>query len=134
MTLRPVNPPGPAIPGISQGMIVENANLMFLSGHTPIKDDGTFAGPGLESQLGQVFANLEQTLKQAGIGFANVIRLTIYVRDYKAEHLPVIRETRDRFVDAARPPASALVGVAALFHPDVLVEIDAIAAIPKQTL
>jgi 2-iminobutanoate/2-iminopropanoate deaminase len=131
MTLRAVNPPGPAIPGISQGMIVESGSLMFLSGHTPMKDDGAFAGPGLKSQLEQVFANLEQTLKAAGAGFADVARLTIYVRDYTPEHLPVIREVRDRYVDAARPPASALIGVAALFHPDVLVEIDAIAARPS---
>ena len=113
-------------------MIVESGSLMFLSGHTPMKNDGAFAGPGLESQLNQVFINLEQTLKTAGTGFANVVRLTIYVRDYTPEYLPIIREARDRYVDATRPPASALIGVAALFHPDVLVEIDAIAAIPKQ--
>jgi 2-iminobutanoate/2-iminopropanoate deaminase len=35
----------------------------------------------------------------------------------------------DRFIEAALPPAGALIGVAALFHPDVLVEVDAIAVI-----
>jgi 2-iminobutanoate/2-iminopropanoate deaminase len=131
-TLRAINPPGSGIPGISQGMIVENGSLMFLSGHVPIADDGSVAGPALEDQLVQTFANLKKTLNAAGVGFEDVVRLTIYVRDYRPEQLPVIREARDRFVDAARPPASALIGVAALFHPDVFVEVDAIAAIPER--
>lgn len=130
---RAVNPPGASIPGISQAIVVEGGDLMFLSGHVPFRPDGTIAGPDLQAQLNQVFANIERTLAAAGIGFADVVRLTIYVRDYSIEQLPVIRAVRDRFVEAARPPASALIGVAALFHPDVLVEVDAIAALPRRT-
>lgn len=129
--LRAVNPVSANIPGISQGMIVEGGRLMFLSGHVPIGPDGAIAGPGLEAQLRQVFANLDQTLKAAGIGFANIARLTIYVCNYQPEQLPTIRAVRNLFVSAAQPPASALIGVAALFHPEVLVEVDAIAVIPE---
>lgn len=132
--LRTVNPAGANIPGVSQGMIVEGGRLMFLSGHVPIGPDGVIAGPGLEVQLRQVFTNLDQTLKAAGISFANVARLTIYVCDYRPEQLPAIRAVRDLFVSAAQPPASALIGVAALFHPEVLVEVDAIAVIPDSAV
>lgn len=97
--LHAVNPPGANIPGISQGMIVEAGRLMFLSGHMPFSSDGAIAGPALEDQLRQVFANLDQTLKAAGTSFANVVRLTIYVRDYRPEQLPAIRAVRDLFVD-----------------------------------
>jgi hypothetical protein len=41
-----------------------------------------------------------------------------------------IRNVRDRFVKKEAPPARALIGVTSLFHPDVLVEADAIAALP----
>ncbi|ENO84589.1 RidA family protein [Thauera linaloolentis] len=44
--------------------------------------------------------------------------------------LPLIRGVRDRYIDVGRPPASALIGVDALFHPDVLVEVDAVAVLP----
>ena len=43
--------------------------------------------------------------------------------------LPVVRETRDRHVDRAQPPASTAVQVAALFRPGYLVEIDALAVV-----
>jgi 2-iminobutanoate/2-iminopropanoate deaminase len=129
---RAVNPPEANIPGISQAVIVEGGNLVFLSGHVPIKSTGAVAGPDLETQLNQVFVNIGQTLTASGIGYADIVRLTIYTRDHTPTQLPLIRAVRDGFIDAAKLPASALIGVAALFHPDVLVEIDAIAAFPRR--
>lgn len=130
MKLRSINPPGSNIPGISQAMVVENGRLLFLSGHLPMRRDGSVAGIGLEVQMNQVFENIQATLLEAGASFENVARLTIYVRDYRPEALPMIRAVRDRFTNLERPPTSALIGVAALFHPDVLVEVDAIAVLP----
>ncbi|KLD79512.1 RidA family protein [Xanthomonas hyacinthi] len=130
MPLRAVNPPGSNIPGISQCVIVEGGRLVFLSGHVPMLPDGSVAGPGLEAQLVQVFENLKVTLTAADTDFGSVARLTIYVREYRPEQLVAIRAIRDRYVDPGRPPASALIGVATLFHPDVLVEVDAVAALP----
>ncbi len=127
--LRAVNPPGPGIPGISQGMLIEGGNLLVLSGHVPFDAAGRIPR-GLAAQLDQVFRNLRATLQAAGAGFDTVARLTIYVRDYLPEQLPVIRAVRDRWIDTAHPPASALIGVAALAHPDMLVEVDALAAVP----
>ena len=46
-------------------------------------------------------------------------------------NLPAIRDIRDEFVNTEQPPASTTVQVAALFHPDVLFEIDAIAYAPS---
>jgi enamine deaminase RidA (YjgF/YER057c/UK114 family) len=45
-------------------------------------------------------------------------------------HLPLLWGVRDEFVNTANPPASTTVQVAALFHPDVLFEVDAIAVAP----
>lgn len=112
MLLRPVNPAGAAIPGISSAMVVEEGRLMFLSGHVPMAADGTVAVSGLEEQLDQVFANMRATLEADGATAGSVARLTIYVRDFQSEQLPAIRRARDRFVDRRLPPASALIGVA----------------------
>ncbi|MEM9027228.1 MAG: RidA family protein [Pseudomonadota bacterium] len=128
--MRAVNPPGANIPGISQAMAVEAGRLVFLSGHVPLKSDGSVVGPGLEAQLEQVFSNIRTTLAAAGADFSNVARLTIYIRDYRPEDLPTIRNVRDRFVNKSTPPASALVGVSALFRDNVRVEVDAIAVLP----
>lgn len=127
--LRPINPPQSMIPGISQAVIVEGGRTMYLSGHVPMAQDGKVP-QGLQAQLEQVFENLDATLRAAGATSRNLARITIYVRNFHAGQLPAIRSARDRFIDPRQPPASALIGVADLFHPDVLVEVDAVAVLP----
>jgi 2-iminobutanoate/2-iminopropanoate deaminase len=128
--LKAVNPPGANIPGISQAMIVGGGKLMYLSGHVPFGPGGAL-GSDFESQLDQVFANMKGTLEEAGTDFSALARITFYVRDYDISKLDTLRAVRDRWINTANPPASALIGVAALFHPDVLVEVDAIAVLPE---
>lgn len=126
--MQAINPPGPSIPGISQAILADAGRLLFLSGHVPF-DEGGAIPIELTEQLEQVFKNISLTLGEAGSDFDSVARLTIYVRDYKPDMLDTIRTVRDRWINANRPPASALIGVASLFHPDVMVEIDAIAVL-----
>ncbi len=128
--LRHINPPGPSIPGISQAVLAESGRLLFLSGHVPFDESGSVSSPDIGPQLEQVFQNLDATLKAAGVGFASVARLTFYVCNLSPDVLPIIREVRDRWIKAERPPASVLIGVASLFRPDVMVEVDAFAVIP----
>ena len=129
--LRLINPPGPSIPGISQAVLVESGRPLFLSGHVPFDERGSVSSPEIGPQLEQVFQNLDATLKAAGVGFDSVARLTFYVCDLSPAVLPIIREVRDRWINADRPPASVLIGVASLFRPDVLVEVDAFAVVPS---
>jgi len=128
--MRAINPAGPSIPGISQAMLIEGGKLLVLSGHVPFRPDGSIA-PGFDEQLEQVFANVQATLLAGGVDFGAVARLTIYVRDYQPDMLHAIRSIRDRWVNPEQPPASALIGVAALFHPAVGVEMDALAVVPR---
>ncbi|WP_244607179.1 RidA family protein [Bosea sp. CS1GBMeth4] len=111
-------------------MLIEGGQLLVLSGHVPFDAQGRVP-EGLPAQLEQVLRNLDATLRAAGSDFHSVARLTIYVRDYAPAQLAEIRRVRDRWVSAERPPASALIGVASLFHPDVLVEVDALAIVTR---
>ncbi|WP_197976380.1 Rid family hydrolase [Sphingomonas sp. CFBP 13720] len=129
--LRPVDPAGGVVPGIAQGMVITGGQLLVLSGHVPLDADGAVVGTDHAAQLEQVFVNMLATLAAAGGDFGSVARLTFYVRDYRPELLPVIRSVRDRWIDSARPPASALIGVAALFHSQVLIEVDGLAVIGR---
>jgi enamine deaminase RidA (YjgF/YER057c/UK114 family) len=128
--LRLINPPGPSIPGVSQAVLVESGRPLFLSGHVPFDESGSVSSPEIGPQLEQVFRNLDATLKAAGVGFESVARLTFYVCNLSPAFLPIIREVRDRWIKADRPPASVLIGVASLFRLDVLVEVDAFAIVP----
>ncbi|AZD86887.1 Nicotinamidase/isochorismatase family protein [Pseudomonas chlororaphis subsp. aureofaciens] len=125
-TLRTVSTPGQEIPGISGAAVVQG-DLVLLSGHVPVAADGSVAST-LEGQLEQAFKNLDSTLRHAGSAPDRIARMTLYVRGYQPEQLDTIRAVRDRWLNG-HEPASALIGVEALFRPDVQVEIDAIATL-----
>jgi 2-iminobutanoate/2-iminopropanoate deaminase len=129
--LTPIIPAGQWIPpGLSQAMLIKGGSLLVLSGLVSTKSDGAIVGSDVESQLLQTFENMAVTLKAAGTDFHSVARLTYYIVNYQPSHLQVIRSVRDRFVNLEKPPASALIGVAALAHPSFLVEVDALAVVP----
>jgi enamine deaminase RidA (YjgF/YER057c/UK114 family) len=67
--------------------------------------------------------------KAAGTSFADVVKLTYFVRDIEA--VGAIRAARDEFVNTANPPASTLVEVSRLFVPELLIEIEAVAMAPQ---
>ena len=57
-----------------------------------------------------------------------VARITIFVVNYRHEHLPVIEAGRVALFGDHKP-TDTLVGVAALSRPDYLIEVDAIAVV-----
>jgi enamine deaminase RidA (YjgF/YER057c/UK114 family) len=103
---------------------------MVLSGHVPTDASGNLVTGDFEAQLNAAFENVGRTLTAAGVGFEAVARFTIYVTDYDPSMIPILRRIRSRFINTATPPASALVGVAALYDSRVQVEIDALAVVP----
>ena len=124
----------PAPDGVAPGngytnVVTGTGRLIAVSGQVALAADGTVVGRGdPEAQARQVFENLRSCLAAAGASFADVVKLTYFLTD--AAHLPVIRGVRDQFVDTAAPPASTAVAVAALFRPEFLVEIEALALVP----
>ncbi|TVL92948.1 RidA family protein [Streptomyces sp. SAJ15] len=102
--------------------------LIAVSGQVALDEHGELVGPGdPAAQARQVFENLRRCLAGAGATFADVVKLTYFVTD--VAQLPAIREARDAFVDTVRPPASSAVQVAALFRPDLLLEVEALAVV-----
>ncbi|MFD7898382.1 RidA family protein [Streptomyces sp. NPDC059743] len=102
--------------------------FVAVSGQCAFDADGKVVGEGdPAAQARQVFENLRLCLAAAGAGFADVVKLTYFVTD--VAHLPAVREARDAVIDTTRPPASSAVQVAALFRPELLVEIEAFAII-----
>jgi enamine deaminase RidA (YjgF/YER057c/UK114 family) len=103
----------------------------MTAGQVPLGPDGTLVGAGdWEAQTRQVMENLGAALEAGGASWDDVFKLTIFVVD--TSELPTIRAVRDEFVNTERPPASTLVQVAGLFRPDVLIEIEAVAAVAAE--
>lgn len=108
--------------------VAPGSRLVWTSGQVPIAADGSVVAGDWEAQTRQVMRNVGAALEAGGASWHDVFKLTIYVVDTSA--LAVVRTVRDEFVDTARPPTSSLVQVAGLFRPDLLIEVEAIAAVP----
>jgi enamine deaminase RidA (YjgF/YER057c/UK114 family) len=107
------------------------SRLVYISGQVPLDKEGNLVGAGdFRGQAEQVFTNLGSALAAVGATFAHVVKLNFYVRD--VSHLADLRAVRDRHVNMTAPPASTLVEVSHLFRDDVLLEVEAVAAIPSR--
>jgi enamine deaminase RidA (YjgF/YER057c/UK114 family) len=115
--------------GYSHVVSIPPGRLVWTSGQVPTDAERNIVAVGdWEGQTRAVFENLERALRAAGAGWPDVVKLTLFVVDVAA--LETIRAVRDEFVDTASPPTSSLVRVAGLFHPDVLIEVEAVAWLP----
>ncbi|MFT2014253.1 RidA family protein [Streptomyces sp. 796.1] len=109
-------------------VVLGTGTFVAISGQIPLDEDGQLVGPGdAEAQAKQVFENLNRCLAVAGATFSDVVKLTFYVTD--VAHLPAVRIARDAYIDVEHPPASSAVQVAALFRPDLLLEVEAFAVV-----
>lgn len=104
--------------------------FVFVSGQVALDEKGQIVGRGdLSLQTTQVFENLKMALSAIGAKFSDVVKLTIFVADYKPEQLRVIGEVRKEYLPVKSTPASTLIGVQTLALQDLLIEIEAIAVI-----
>jgi enamine deaminase RidA (YjgF/YER057c/UK114 family) len=132
MELERVNPPGLAKPsGFAHAVVAAGGRVVFLAGQTALDQAGRIVGDTVASQFEQALANLLTALRAAGGSPEHLASLTIYavdLGDYRA-HGRELGEVWRRL--AGRDyPAMAAVGVARLWDPAALVEIQGHAVIP----
>jgi reactive intermediate/imine deaminase len=122
-----VRPDGlPPVNGYSHA-VAFSGRMVVVSGQVPADAQGRVVGPGDPvAQVRQVFENLATALAAAGATMGQVVKLTVYLTDLA--DLDAFRQVRDEYICAQRPPASSLVQVSRLVHPDFRVEIEALAA------
>lgn len=115
----------PSFSAYSQAVeIGRPSRLLYISGQVGVTPDGQLS-PTAEGQHEQCWRNILGILAEAGLGPENLVDVRAYVVNH--EQTPLYREVRDRMLGGAMP-ASTLIVVASLAHPDWLVEISAVAA------
>lgn len=103
---------------------IEAAGLLFISGQIPLVPvTGDIINGGIEEQTEQVLRNIEAILKAKGLGFADVVKTTVFLSDMN-DFVKVNGIYAKAF--AENPPARSCVQVARL-PKDVKVEIETIA-------
>ncbi|MGE3595962.1 MAG: RidA family protein [Dehalococcoidia bacterium] len=114
--------------GFAQAIEVEDAQrLLLCAGQTSVDAEGNPVHVGdMIGQVRQALDNLEVVLKASGMTLSDVVHFKYYTTDVPAfidAHESL--DKRLKIVGCIR--SSTLVGVTALFHPDILVEIEAVA-------
>ena len=113
--------------GFSQVVVAAGKRTIYTAGQVSIDERGELVGAGdLAAQTEQAMRNVGLALEAAGAGYADIVKITTYVVNYKPEQRAIIGKARAPFFTTGTPPASTLVGVAALALADWLVEIEAV--------
>ena len=107
--------------------------IVYVAGQLGLTLDGKLAGlPGdFRAQARQAFENLKNALAAVDAGFEHVVKLNNYLTDIRA-HLPIYRDVRDSYVNAANPPASTTVEVSKLAIDGALYEVEAVVMLPPR--
>jgi 2-iminobutanoate/2-iminopropanoate deaminase len=114
-------PNGPYSHGIE---VPANARWLVLAGQIPVRPDGSIPAT-IEEQTEVVWQNILAVLADAGMGIADVVKITSYLTRHEnyAKFTPI----RTKYL-AGHRPASTLVVISSLAKPEFLVEVEVIAA------
>jgi 2-iminobutanoate/2-iminopropanoate deaminase len=111
----------------SQAVITEGGRIVWLAGQVGAADaSGNSLAGDFDGQVREVFARLSQTLEEAGGSLADMVTMTVFITDARYG---------DRFTELRKEifgdnfPASALITIAGLARPEMLVEVQGIAVI-----
>jgi enamine deaminase RidA (YjgF/YER057c/UK114 family) len=104
--------------------------LVYVSGQVSWDAAGNVVGKGdMRAQSEQVFKNVGYALAAAGAGWDDVVKMNGYMVGMHGERVAAYREVRQRFLKEGALPASTLVGVERLVDPELLLEVEVVAAV-----
>jgi len=101
-----------------------NARWLYVAGQVALRKDGSVPAT-IEEQTVVAWENVTAILDSAGMKVTDIVRINQYLTD--ASHFPGYVNARKRFL-ADHRPASTVVMVDALVRPELLVEVEVVAA------
>jgi enamine deaminase RidA (YjgF/YER057c/UK114 family) len=107
--------------------ITGGQRTLYCAGQVSVDAEGNpVHARDMRAQITQALDNLDTVLGNAGFGMSDVVRLNFFTTDVDQtmEAWPLIKS---RLAQAGCRQASTLLGVARLYHPDILIEIEATA-------
>lgn len=119
-------------PAFSQVVTTQGAGkTIYIGGQNSVDANRNIIGKGdIGAQTEQVMKNLQVALEACGATFANLIKLTILI--VQGQDLYNGFQASQKYLGTLKnPPAITGLFVAALAHPDFLVEVEAVAFIPE---
>ena len=114
--------------GFVQANEVSDARrVLYCAGQVSVDAEGNPLHPGdMSAQIAQSLDNLETVLDGAGFEMSDVVRLNFYTTDVDRT-MGAWSVIQNRLTQSGCRQVSTLLGVAGLYHPDILIEIEATA-------
>jgi 2-iminobutanoate/2-iminopropanoate deaminase len=109
---------------LSQG--IRLGDVLYISGQAGYADDGKIVEGSFWAQGEQAFSNLRRALEAGGSNLDHVAKVTIFLTDM-GNFKEVVELRRKYFSEPY--PADSIVEVKALYTPEAMIEIEAIAAV-----
>jgi enamine deaminase RidA (YjgF/YER057c/UK114 family) len=110
-------------PVVAYSRLVRAGDFVAVSGTTATDEHGRIVGAGqMYVQARQALMNIRAALERAGVSLHDVIRTRMFVTDI-GRYAEAARAHRELFADS--PPATTMVEVHRLIHPDMMIEIEA---------
>ena len=131
MQMTRINPPGVLHhPGFTRIITVEGPmRLAWMAGQTPQTDDLGCVAPGdFKAQYEFVMDKLQIQLEAIGANWDNVVFRKLYLTDVDA--FRAYSRGPDYRKYFTQMPCSTAIGVTRLSHPDFLVEVELLVALP----
>lgn len=114
----------------SMGVVQGDGRVVHLKGQVPLDPDGNIVGHrDMHQQTRKVLENIRDVLAHVGGEMKDVLSLTHYVTDIRA-FMTTGALRREFFAEPY--PTTTTVEVTRLYHRDILVEITAVAEIPRE--
>ncbi len=85
---------------------VECNGFVFVSGCTGTMENGTVP-EGIADQTRQAFLRIEMSLREAGVGFSDIVDMTTYHVGLR-DHLAEFRSVKDEFISEPHPAWTAI--------------------------
>ena len=120
MRIRSISPDGNAFAEACE--VSDFTRLLFVSGQVP--EANSVVPPDYKSQYLLAWANVERQLKEAGMGFDNLVKATIFLSD---RGLIAQSDGLRKQVLGTRNPAITII-ICGIYHQAWLLEIEAVAA------
>lgn len=115
--------------------IARGVDTVFVAGQVSVDKNGDYVGIGeVRAQTLQAYQNVSDALSTIGLSMADVVKVNAYV--VGGQNIPEFMKARveayaGHYPDGVFPPIT-LIAVAGLAFPELLVEVECVAALPAQ--
>jgi len=115
---------------IAHAIVTKGGNTLRMSGYPAIGPNGIIGKGDMRVQTLQALEYVKRTVEAGGAQWSDIVHMTFYFTNREKWHrdaIPARVEFFNRHLPGGELPCITSIGVAALMHPDMLIEIEATA-------